>query len=164
MLVGWVLLYVHRNRRFIRDGSPGRPPRLSHSYSIYHTFSSSSSSSSSSSRQISDNIWDTVLAMNSLNSKWRPRSILRHAETVAQSYSWNRHIVSVRIVLLFPPQISHHCPQLRLPGKKTKRWGLRWLHLGAWKFVDDFEAGAVSDLALKAPAGTNGHKVLKLWR
>ena len=26
-----VLPYVHRNRRFIRDGSPGRPPRLSHS-------------------------------------------------------------------------------------------------------------------------------------
>ena len=26
-----VLLYVHRNRRFIRDGNPGRPPRLSHS-------------------------------------------------------------------------------------------------------------------------------------
>ena len=26
-----VLLYVHRNHRFIRDGSPGRPPRLSHS-------------------------------------------------------------------------------------------------------------------------------------
>ena len=26
-----VLLYVHRNRRFIRDGSPARPPRLSHS-------------------------------------------------------------------------------------------------------------------------------------
>ena len=26
-----VLLYVHRNRRFIRVGSPGRPPRLSHS-------------------------------------------------------------------------------------------------------------------------------------
>ena len=26
-----VLLYVHRNRRFNRDGSPGRPPRLSHS-------------------------------------------------------------------------------------------------------------------------------------
>ena len=25
------LLYVHGNRRFIRDGSPGRPPRLSHS-------------------------------------------------------------------------------------------------------------------------------------
>ena len=24
----WVLLYVHRNRRFIKDGSPGRPPRL----------------------------------------------------------------------------------------------------------------------------------------
>ena len=27
----WVLLYVHRNRRLIRDGSPGWPPRLSHS-------------------------------------------------------------------------------------------------------------------------------------
>ena len=26
-----VLLYVHRNRRLIRDGSPGRPPPLSHS-------------------------------------------------------------------------------------------------------------------------------------
>ena len=26
-----VLLYVHRNRRLIRDGRPGRPPRLSHS-------------------------------------------------------------------------------------------------------------------------------------
>ena len=26
-----VLLYVHRNCRLIRDGSPGRPPRLSHS-------------------------------------------------------------------------------------------------------------------------------------
>ena len=26
----WVLLYVHRNCRIIRDGSPGRPPRLSH--------------------------------------------------------------------------------------------------------------------------------------
>ena len=25
----WVLLYGHRNRRLIRDGSPGRPPRLS---------------------------------------------------------------------------------------------------------------------------------------
>ena len=25
-----VLLYVHRNRRFIRDGRPGRAPRLSH--------------------------------------------------------------------------------------------------------------------------------------
>ena len=25
-----VLLYVHRNRRFITEGSPGRPPRLSH--------------------------------------------------------------------------------------------------------------------------------------
>ena len=29
--VGWVLLYVHRNCRFIRDRSPGRPPRLSFS-------------------------------------------------------------------------------------------------------------------------------------
>ena len=28
---GLVLLYVHRNRRLIRDGSPGRPPRLSYS-------------------------------------------------------------------------------------------------------------------------------------
>ena len=26
-----VLLYVHRNRGLIRNGSPGRPPRLSHS-------------------------------------------------------------------------------------------------------------------------------------
>ena len=26
-----VLLYVHRNRRFIRDGSTGRPPPPSHS-------------------------------------------------------------------------------------------------------------------------------------
>ena len=26
-----VLLYVHRNRRLIRDGSPGRPHRLLHS-------------------------------------------------------------------------------------------------------------------------------------
>ena len=26
-----VMLYVHRNRRLIKDGSPGRPPRLSHS-------------------------------------------------------------------------------------------------------------------------------------
>ena len=25
-----VLLYIHRNRRFIMDGRPGRPPRLSH--------------------------------------------------------------------------------------------------------------------------------------
>ena len=25
------LLYVHKNRRLVRDGSPGRPPRLSHS-------------------------------------------------------------------------------------------------------------------------------------
>ena len=30
-LLAEVLLYVHRNRRFIRDGSPERPPRLSHS-------------------------------------------------------------------------------------------------------------------------------------
>ena len=30
-LVGRVLLYVHRNHRLIRDGSPGRPPRLPHS-------------------------------------------------------------------------------------------------------------------------------------
>ena len=30
-LVGWVLLYVRRNHRLIRDGSPGRPPRFSHS-------------------------------------------------------------------------------------------------------------------------------------
>ena len=29
-----VLLYVHRNRRLIRDGSPGRPPRLSHSSDV----------------------------------------------------------------------------------------------------------------------------------
>ena len=27
-----VLLYVHRNRRLLRDGSPGRPRRLSHSF------------------------------------------------------------------------------------------------------------------------------------
>ena len=26
-----VLLYDHRNRRLIRDGSPGQPPQLSHS-------------------------------------------------------------------------------------------------------------------------------------
>ena len=26
-----VSLYIHRNRRLIRDGSPGQPPRLSHS-------------------------------------------------------------------------------------------------------------------------------------
>ena len=31
VVLGWVLLYVHRNRRLIRDGSPGRPPRFSHS-------------------------------------------------------------------------------------------------------------------------------------
>ena len=31
MMLVEVLLYVHRNRRFIRDGSSGRPPRLSHS-------------------------------------------------------------------------------------------------------------------------------------
>ena len=28
---GWVLLDVHRNRRLIRNRSPGQPPRLSHS-------------------------------------------------------------------------------------------------------------------------------------
>ena len=32
LVVVEVLLYVHRNRRFIRDGSPGRPPRLSHNF------------------------------------------------------------------------------------------------------------------------------------
>ena len=31
LLLAEMLLYVHRNRRFIRDGSPGRPPRLSYS-------------------------------------------------------------------------------------------------------------------------------------
>ena len=31
-----VLLYVHRNHRFIRDGSPGRPPWLSHSSWALH--------------------------------------------------------------------------------------------------------------------------------
>ena len=29
LLLDEVLLYVHRNRRFIRDGSAGRPPGLS---------------------------------------------------------------------------------------------------------------------------------------
>ena len=29
-----VLLYVHRNRSLIRDGSPGRPPRLSYSSQV----------------------------------------------------------------------------------------------------------------------------------
>ena len=29
--LGWVLIYIHRNHRLIRDGSPGRPPWLSHS-------------------------------------------------------------------------------------------------------------------------------------
>ena len=39
LLVGWVLLYVHRNRRLIRDGSPGRLPRLSHnSWSLFTSF------------------------------------------------------------------------------------------------------------------------------
>ena len=28
LMFGSVLIYVHRNRRLIRDGSPGRPPRL----------------------------------------------------------------------------------------------------------------------------------------
>ena len=32
--VGCVSLYVHRNRRLIRDGSPGRPPPLSHSSGV----------------------------------------------------------------------------------------------------------------------------------
>ena len=39
-VLGWsveVLLYVHRNRGFIRDGSPERPPRLSHSSWALHT-------------------------------------------------------------------------------------------------------------------------------
>ena len=31
LLMSEVLLYVHRNRRLIRDGSPGRPLRLLHS-------------------------------------------------------------------------------------------------------------------------------------
>ena len=31
LLIVEVLLYVHRSRRLIRDGIPGRPPRLSHS-------------------------------------------------------------------------------------------------------------------------------------
>ena len=31
VVVVGVLLYVHRNYRLIRDGSPGRPARLSHS-------------------------------------------------------------------------------------------------------------------------------------
>ena len=31
---GWVLLYVHRNHRLIRDGSPGQPPQLSHSSAL----------------------------------------------------------------------------------------------------------------------------------
>ena len=30
-----VLLYAHRNRRFIRDGSQGRPPRHSHSSELW---------------------------------------------------------------------------------------------------------------------------------
>ena len=30
-LVEWCFTSVHRNRRLIRDGSPGRPPRHSHS-------------------------------------------------------------------------------------------------------------------------------------
>ena len=34
---GSVLLYVHRNRRLIRDGSPGRPPRLLHSFWVLTT-------------------------------------------------------------------------------------------------------------------------------
>ena len=38
-----VLLCIHRNRRLIRDGSPGRPPRLSHSSWSLGKLSSSSS-------------------------------------------------------------------------------------------------------------------------
>ena len=45
VVVGWVLLYVHRNRRFIRDGSPGRPPRLSHSSRVINICNNSNSSS-----------------------------------------------------------------------------------------------------------------------
>ena len=33
-----VLLYVHRNGRLSRDGSPGRPPRLSHSSRVLMFF------------------------------------------------------------------------------------------------------------------------------
>ena len=38
IFVGWLpmLLYVHRNCRLIRDGSPGRPLRLSHSSRTLH--------------------------------------------------------------------------------------------------------------------------------
>ena len=35
---GWVFLYVHRNRRLIRDRSPGWPPGLSHSSWGLHMF------------------------------------------------------------------------------------------------------------------------------
>ena len=35
-----MLLYVHRNRRLIRDGSSGRPPRLSHSSRVQCCFTS----------------------------------------------------------------------------------------------------------------------------
>ena len=38
LLMVEVLLYVHRNRRLIRDGSPGQPPRLSHSSWGRHWF------------------------------------------------------------------------------------------------------------------------------
>ena len=41
LVVGWVLLYVHRNRRLIRDGSPGRPPRRSHSSLALKVYSGS---------------------------------------------------------------------------------------------------------------------------
>ena len=40
VVVAEVLLYVHRNRRLIRDGSPGRPPRLSHSSRVQCCFTS----------------------------------------------------------------------------------------------------------------------------
>ena len=32
LLLSWCQLQVHGNRRLIRDGSPGRPPPLSHSF------------------------------------------------------------------------------------------------------------------------------------
>ena len=34
-----VLFYVHRNRRFIRDGSPGHPPQFSHSSELWQVTS-----------------------------------------------------------------------------------------------------------------------------
>ena len=40
VVVAEVLFYVHRNRRLIRDRSPGRPPRLSHSSRVQCCFTS----------------------------------------------------------------------------------------------------------------------------